>query len=71
MRSRRRELLKTARAGDVRAQFELACAYNFETPKKRRLAVYWYHKAAEQGHPTAQNYLGESHRCQATVILTP
>ena len=48
-------------------QFELACAYDFERPKKRRLAVYWYHKAAEQGHATAQNYLGESYRDGWTV----
>ncbi len=58
----RRQLLKTARSGDAQSQFELGCAYNFEPPRKRRLAVYWYHKAAEQGHATAQNYLGESYR---------
>lgn len=36
----RRQLLKTARAGDVEAQFELGCAYDFEPPKKKRLALY-------------------------------
>jgi len=65
--SHRHELLKTARAGDVRAPFELACAYDFDRPKKKPLAIYWYHKAAEQGHAKSQNYLGESYRDGWTV----
>src|ERR1700730_4832077 len=55
---RRKELLPKARAGDANAQFDLGCAYDFERPKRRDRAIYWYQKAAEQGHAEAQNYLG-------------
>lgn len=58
----RAELLKTARSGNADAQFELGCAYDFDHPKKKRAAIFWYHKAAEQGHAKAQNFLGESYR---------
>jgi TPR repeat protein len=57
--SQRSELLSKARDGDAAAQFELACHYDFEPPKDRRRAVYWYRKAAEQGHAESQNHLGE------------
>src|SRR5437588_11363075 len=60
--SLRREFLSKARAGDSDAQFEVACAYDFDPPKDRRRAVYWYRKAAEQGHAEAQTYLGETLR---------
>ena len=62
IRRKRRTLALAARTGDIDAQFELARAYDFERPKDRRRAIHWYTKAAEQGHPRAQNYLGESHR---------
>src|SRR5690349_23267156 len=65
--SRRRELFKSARSGNVEAQFDLACDYDFEPPKKKKLAICWYHKAAEQGHAKAQNFLGESYRDGWTV----
>lgn len=57
--SRRSELLQKARLGDARAQFELGCDYDFESPKNRRPAVFWYRKAAERGYSEAQNYLPE------------
>jgi TPR repeat protein len=60
--SLRRKLLKSARTGDATSQFDLACEYDFTPPKRKERAIYWYLKAAEQGHPTAQNYLGESYR---------
>jgi hypothetical protein len=41
---------------------ELGEAYDFDPPKKRRLAIKWYLRAAAQGHPIAQNLLGESYR---------
>jgi TPR repeat protein len=56
---RRRALSVRARGGDVEAQFELAQEYDYDPPKDRRRAAYWYGKAAERGHAGAQNDLGE------------
>ena len=53
---------EVANSGDVDAQYCLACHYDFVPPKNRRAAIHWYMKAAQQGHPEAQNLLGESYR---------
>ena len=60
--SRRTEMLAAARTGNADAQFTLACDYDFELPKDRKRASYWYRRAAEQGLAEAQNFLGESLR---------
>jgi TPR repeat protein len=57
--SSRKELLRSAKAGDTGAQFELACSLDFERPSDTRRAAIWYRRAAEQGHAEAQNNLGE------------
>src|SRR6266496_1792319 len=47
--------------GDAQAQFELGEANwsgNFGVTRNYMEAVKWYRKAAEQGHPIAQNNLG-------------
>src|SRR5262245_45099192 len=61
------ELIKAARGGDPQAQFDLGCAYDSDPPKKKRVAISWYLKAAEQGHAEAQNFLGELYRDGWTV----
>ena len=50
-----------ANQGDADAQFNLALLYytGLEIPKDRRYAIYWYTKAAEQGHIQAQYFLGK------------
>ena len=60
--ARRRLLRARAEAGDAQAQFDLACDYDFEPPKRKRLAIEWYLRAAEGGHVEAQNFLGEAYR---------
>ena len=55
----RRELLRRARGGNARDQFELAQHYDLVPPKDRGRARFWYRKAAQQGHSVAQNNLGE------------
>jgi len=50
------DLRQVAREGSTQAQFELACRYDFCPPKRRRLAVKWYRRAAEQGHAEAQKW---------------
>lgn len=60
--ARRRLLRARADAGDAQAQFDLACDYDFEPPKRKRLAIEWYLRAAEGGHVEAQNSLGEAYR---------
>ncbi|OGT21522.1 MAG: hypothetical protein A2V90_05945 [Gammaproteobacteria bacterium RBG_16_57_12] len=53
-----------AEAGDARAQFNLALMYHagvsvrFDEDK----AVYWYAQAAQNGHPTAQEYLAVAYQ---------
>jgi hypothetical protein len=49
-----------ANQGDADAQFNLALFYfqGTGTPQDTKQAVYWYTKAAEQGHVNAQYYLG-------------
>ena len=61
-KSERQRLLPLARAGDVEAQFDLACEYDFERPKDQRRAYRWYLCAAEQGHAEAQELLAETLR---------
>lgn len=46
--SHRAELLRHARSDDPAAQFAVACDYDFNPPKRTRLAIQWYLKAAEQ-----------------------
>jgi TPR repeat protein len=50
-----------ANQGDANAQFTLALLYEkgAGTPQDTRYAIYWYTKAAEQGHVNAQYYLGK------------
>jgi uncharacterized protein len=57
----RERLLERARAGDAKAQFELA--KNYETgrvglPQDLSQARYWYRKAADQGEPFSEVSLG-------------
>ena len=49
-----------ANQGDADAQFNLALLYyhGVGTPHDNRYAIYWYKKAAEQGHVQAQYELG-------------
>ena len=53
------QFIYRATKGNSEAQFRLACVYDFELPKNRKRAVQWYRRAAVQGHPEAQNHLGE------------
>jgi TPR repeat protein len=50
-----------ANQGDTNAQFNLALLYyhGVGTPQDSKQAVYWYTKAAEQGHVQAQYELGK------------
>src|SRR5262245_21375918 len=54
------QLLKTAEAGDARAQLELARAYEDGkgVAQDDARAVEWFRKSAEQGNAQAQNSLG-------------
>jgi TPR repeat protein len=61
-KSARSSLRLSANTGDNAAQFELAENYAFDKPKNKRRAIYWYKKAAAQGHAEAPNFLGESYR---------
>ena len=51
-----------ANQGDAQAQFNLALLYyhGLGTPHDSKQAVYWYTKAAEQGHVNAQYSLAEN-----------
>jgi TPR repeat protein len=53
-----------ANQGDADSQFNLAFLYHrgVEIPQDFRYAVYWYKKAAEQGHVNAQYSLGSLYR---------
>ena len=55
----RKKLLRNAKTGNYEAQLELACHYDFEFPKDRRRAIYWYQKSATQGNAEAQNFFAE------------
>ena len=48
---------------DANAQYNLGKAYDYGTgvPKDHTKAVYWYRRAAEQGHANAQFYLGTAY----------
>jgi len=50
-----------ANQGDADAQFNLALLYytGLGIPQDRRYAIFWYTKAAEQGHIQAQYFLGK------------
>ena len=53
------ELKEKAAQGDVSAQFRLAYCYfkGVGVTQDPKQAVYWYRKAAEQGHARAQKIL--------------
>ena len=56
---KKRERLETkARAGDAEAQYQLARYYWNLKPARRRTAIRWATRAAEQGHGQAQLRLG-------------
>lgn len=49
-----------AESGDVEAQYEYGRHYYFISKGvERKQALIWFHKAAEQNHIKAQNYLGQ------------
>ena len=54
------QLLRGALQGDRDAQFRAGFSYESGcgVPQSFEQAVYWYRKAAENGHPVAQNSLG-------------
>ena len=54
------DLLKKAEAGDAKAQFLLATAYDTGSgaPRNAVQAERWYLAAAKQGHVEAHNSLG-------------
>jgi TPR repeat protein len=56
--------LSKANKGDADAQFNLAFLYQrgVGIPQDTRYAIYWYKKAAEQGHANAQYSLGSMYR---------
>lgn len=53
-------LIQAAKKGDANAQYDLGEKYqgNRGLPKDLTMSVYWYTKAAEQGHVLAQDSLG-------------
>ena len=54
-------LVKKAFAGDAESQYWLAWCYNAKnaTSAQQAEAAYWYLQAARQGHPQAENVMGE------------
>ena len=53
--------IERAEAGDMYSQLDAGMEYDFgvgAVDKDEKLAVLWYRKAAEQGHPLAQYHLG-------------
>lgn len=59
-----RETYEKARAGDARAQYRLGECLQFGDgvpSADERGAVYWYEKAAAQGHVPARNNLANLH----------
>lgn len=60
-----RRLLSRAQAGNAKAQFALAAAYERGTlgiAQDRALALHWYRKAADQGSSEAQRHLAHIYR---------
>jgi len=56
----REDLYKAEKNKDIEAQYNLALYYQYGigTEKNLEKALYWYQKAAESGHITAQyNYM--------------
>ena len=53
-------LLRGAQKGDREAQFRAGFSYESGcgVPQSFEQAIHWYRKAAENGHPGAQNSLG-------------
>ena len=66
-------LLTFANAGDVWAQFEAGIAFNagYGTEQKVMEATAWYRKAAEQGLPMAQAFLGRCYYIGMGVAKDP
>ena len=55
-----------AEKGDVEAQFKLGKIYGIGwigVSKDYKQAIYWFEKAAQQGHAKAQSYLGRLYFC--------
>lgn len=56
------KIIKSAKEGDVKAQYILGNMYHEEgggVPQDYQKALKWYKKAAEQGHTSAQIKLGD------------
>ncbi len=51
-------MLKAAQKGDAEAQVSIGNAYKSGEDQDDEQAVYWWHKAAKQGHAGAQRVLG-------------
>jgi len=62
-----------AEQGFVKEQVELAAAYSNGdgVTQDRKLAAYWYEKAAESGDPEAQNYIGYLYEVGLGVPANP
>jgi len=58
---------KQAEEGDMDSQFYMADCYDSgkEVNKDHKMAIYWYEKAANQGHIAAQFLLGLKHLVRA------
>ena len=50
----KKELLTLAEQGDAKAQFDLGNAYYVSLIPNNKKAVYWYERAARQGHADVQ-----------------
>lgn len=65
------ELKKRAESGDAEAQYELASAYHTDRVHDGKdgdkEAVFWYGKAAAQGHTEAEYYFAHCIRCGVGV----
>jgi tetratricopeptide (TPR) repeat protein len=56
------ELMQQAKGGDPDSQYLLGKAYDVgnDVPRDLAVAITWYSRAAEAGHPEAQNSLGSA-----------
>jgi uncharacterized protein len=63
------ELNALALQGDVDAEYSRGCLYEQDqgVAQDYAEAVFWFHKAAEQGHTAAQNNLGTMYSMGQTV----
>ena len=63
----KKDLMIAAEQGDAEAQFNLAVAYYVSLIPRYKKAVYWYEKAAMQGHAKAQEFLASCYFCGTGV----